>query len=357
MVEEKTAMAFFSGKTIRTLLIIGSSCVGIVPVAHAQRTSSGSETLERINRTGYVSCGVTGNVLGFSVKNEQGEWQGFDIDYCRALAAAIFDDPSKIRIKKINASSVKEELAQKRVDVVVARISTGMGRQTKNGLLTPAITYYDGQGLLVAKKLEISSVRELADKTICVQKATVKADSLTEFFRIRKIFIKLVGFSSGQEIFEGYERGECDAVAADMATLYAWRMVSKHAEDFTFLAEIISKEPTGPVILDADPQWRKIIYWTHMAMVNAEELSINQRNVEEEKTVPNLATRHLLGAEGGFGNSINLPNEWAYRIIRHIGNYGDVFERNLGAGTPLKIKRGQNALWSEGGLQYAIPIR
>lgn len=346
-------MAFFSGKTAGVLIAIGLGLASQAIAAPPDRNG----TLSRIKRNGYVSCGISGELLGFSFKDKQGAWQGFDIDYCRALAAAIFNDPAKIRIREINLGSRVEELEKRRVDVVVARASASMTREIGEGFTIPVITYFDGQGLLVAKKLEITSVQELAGKTICVQKATTKADNVVDFFGMRKIFVKLISYSSGFETFEGYERGECDAVSADMATLYAWRAMSDHAENYTFLPDIVTKEPTGPVVLGRDRNWSDIIRWVHMAMVNAEELKVNQRNVEEERASPDLTIRRLLGVEDHLGQELGLDDEWAYRVIRSVGNYGEIFERNLGNASPLKIKRGQNALWSEGGLQYGIPIR
>ncbi len=316
-----------------------------------------SPTLNRIKRNGYVSCGIGNPLLGFNTQGENGKWQGFDVDFCRAVAAAILNDPDKVRFSDVETGRRKEELEQRRVDIIAARISASMTRETADGLVIPATTYFDGQGILVAKSLGISSIRELEDKTVCVQKGTVKADNISEYFRIRKIFIKLMNLPSARDTFERYERGECDAVTADMATLYAWRMMSPHAEEYTFIPDIVSKEPTGPVVLDRDILWVEIVRWVHMAMVNAEELGITRRNVEEEKDSPDLAVRRLLGVEGNIGRTIGLDNAWAYRIIWHVGNYGEVFERNLGDASQLKIKRGQNALWSEGGLQYGIPIR
>lgn len=355
--KEKTAMAFFAGKnTGVAVLLLLSALIGGGPVAHAQSRAV-PDTLTRIKRNGYVTCGVTGELLGFSHRTESGEWQGFDIDYCRAIAAAVFDDPSKIQIREINAGSRKEEIEKRRVDVIVARTSASMSRETRDGLVMPAITYFDGQGILLSKAMEISSVQELAGKTVCVQKATVKADNIAEFFRSRKIFVKLISLSSGKETFERYEQGECEAVSADMGTLYSWRIMSRHPDDYTFLPDIIAKDPTGPIVPGGERNWVAVIRWIHMAMVNAEELSVNRRNVDDERNSPDLAVRRLLGMEGDIGNNIGLDDAWAYRIIRHVGNYGEVFERNLGASSQLKVKRGQNALWSEGGLQYGIPIR
>ncbi|MEN3930720.1 transporter substrate-binding domain-containing protein [Microvirga sp. W0021] len=316
-----------------------------------------SNVLSRIKRNGFVSCGVTGQLQGFMQKGSDGEWRGFDIDFCRAVAAAIFNDSTKIKIREIETGAREAALEKRLIDILLARISASLSREMKDGMNVAAITYYDGQGILVSKKLEISSASELADKTICVQKATVKAENVTEFFKNRKIFIKTIGFSSGKETFEGYGRGECDAVSADMATLYSWRVMSPHPEEYTFLPDIISKEPIGPVVLSKDREWGRLLYWVHMAMLDAEELNINQRNVDDEKNSPDAAVQRLLGVEGHIGQDLGLTSTWAHSVIKHVGNYAEVFERNLGADTPLKIKRGQNSLWSEGGLQYGLPLR
>jgi len=313
--------------------------------------------LSEIKRRGYVACGATTQLVGFSTEDEKGEWHGFEIDFCRALAAAILNDPTKIRIRQIDTAERLSELQKKRVDVVLTRLSATMTRETHTGLTIPAITYFDGQGILIRKSLGITSIQELEGSKICVQKGTIKASNLSDYFKIRKISFEMVSFDSGEETFAAYEAGKCDAVTADMSTLYSWRVGSPHADDYTFLPDVLSKEPLGPAVLGQDEEWARIVRWVHMAMINAEELGITRNNVEVERESPNFDVRRLLGVEGNLGQYIGLDNDWAYRIIRHVGNYGEVFERNLGERSQLRIKRGQNALWFKGGLQYGIPIR
>lgn len=313
--------------------------------------------LSEVKRRGYVICGATSQLVGFSTKDEHGKWHGFEIDFCRAIAAAVLNDPGKIRIRQIDTAERLSELEQRRVDIVVARLSATMKRETQLGVAIPAITYFDGQGILVRKSLGATSIQDLEGAAICVQKGTIKAGNLSDYLNIRKISFEMVSFDSGEETFAAYEAGKCAAVTADMSTLYSWRVGSQHGEDYTFLPDILSKEPLGPAVFGQDEQWARIVRWVHMAMVNAEELGVTQNNLDEQRNSPNFDIRRLLGLEENLGEDIGLDKEWAYRIIRHVGNYGEVFERNLGERSQLRIKRGQNALWFKGGLQYGVPIR
>ncbi len=313
-------------------------------------------TLDTIKARGALICGTNPGLPGFGLPDDKGVYQGLDVDECRALAAAIFDDPDKIKFLPINAKDRPTILASGEIDVLVRNTTWTLSRE-QGGMFFTGVNYYDGQGFLVRKKLGVDSALKLDGASVCVQQGTTTELNLADFARSHNIKVEPVVFATDQETVQAYDSGRCDAYTTDASGLYADRLKLANPDDHVVLPEIISKEPLGPVVRKDDLQWFQIVQWTHFALVTAEELGVTQANVDEMLKSPNPEIRRLLGAEGDFGKNLGLTNDWAYRIIKHVGNYGESFERNVGMGSRLKIARGLNALWNKGGLQYAPPIR
>ena len=323
----------------------------------AATDASAQATLNGVKQKGFVQCGSNPGLAGFGVPDAQGNWTGLDVDFCRALAAAIFNDASKVRFIPLSAKDRFTALQSGEVDVLARNSTWTMSRDTQLGLEFPAVNYYDGQGFLVRKKLGVSSAKELNGASVCTQQGTTTELNLADYFRANNMKYEVVAFATADETFKAYDAGRCDAFTTDASGLYAERLKASAPDDHIVLPEIISKEPLGPSTRQGDPQWTDIVRWTHMAMVNAEELGVTKANVDQMRSSANPEIKRMLGSEGKFGEQIGLTNDWAYRIVKLVGNYGESFDKNVGAGSPLKIQRGQNALWSKGGQQYGIPIR
>ena len=319
--------------------------------------ASAQTTLANTKAKGFVQCGSNPGLAGFGVPDAQGKWTGLDVDYCRAMAAAIFNDPNKVRFIPLSSKDRFTALQSGEVDVLVRNTTWTMSRDTALGLDFPAINYYDGQGFMVRKKLGVSSAKELNGASVCTQQGTTTELNLADFFRANNLKYEVVAFANGDETFKAYDTGRCDAFTTDSSGLYAERLKASAPDDHIVLPEIISKEPLASGVRHGDNQWADIVRWTHYAMLNAEEYGVTQANVDQMLKSDNPEIKRLLGVEGNFGEAVGLTKDWAYRIIKLVGNYGEVFERNVGMGSPLKIKRGPNALWSQGGLQYGIPVR
>src|ERR671913_779805 len=319
--------------------------------------ASAQPTLQSVKQKGFLTCGSNTGLAGFGLPDTQGNWTGLDVDFCRAIAAAIFDDPTKVRYIPLAAKDRFTALQSGEVDVLSRNSTATMSRDTQLGLDFPVINYFDGQGFMVRKKLGVASAKELGGASVCTQQGTTTELNLADFFRANNIKYEVVAFATADETFKAYEAGRCDAFTTDASGLYAERAKASAPDEHIVLPEIISKEPLGPAVRHGDNQWGDIVRWVHYAMLNAEELGVTKANVNEMLKSANPEIKRLLGTEGKFGDAIGLPNDWAVRVIRHIGNYGESFERNIGAGSPLKIQRGQNALWTKGGLQYGQPVR
>jgi general L-amino acid transport system substrate-binding protein len=319
--------------------------------------ASGQATLNRVKQKGFLVCGSNPALPGFGMPDAQGNWTGFDIDYCRAFAAAIFNDPTKVRFIPLAGKDRFTALQAGEVDVLVRNSTWTMSRDTQLGLDFPAVNYYDGQGFMVRKKLGVSSAKELNGATICTQQGTTTELNLADFFRSNNIKYEVVAFATADETFKAYTSGRCDAFTTDGSALFAERLRASNPDEHVVLPEIISKEPFGLVVRHGDNQWGDLVRWVHFAMLNAEELGVTKANVDQMTKSDNPEIKRLLGTEGKFGEATGLTNDWGVRIVKHMGNYGEIFERNIGEGSPLKIKRGLNALWNKGGLQYGIPIR
>ena len=318
--------------------------------------SAGAGTLDSVKARGQLICGANPGLAGFGLPDDQGVYKGLDVDECRAIAAAIFNDPTKVKFLPINAKDRPTILASGEIDVLIRNTTWTLSRQT-GGMFFTGINYYDGQGFMVRKKLGIDSALKLDGASVCVQQGTTTELNLADFFRTHNMKLEAVVFATDDEATKAYDTGRCDAYTTDASGLYSERLKMSNPDDNIVLPEIISKEPLGPSVRKDDIQWFQIVQWTHYALVTAEELGVTQANVDEKLKSDNPAIRRLLGVEGSFGEGLGLTNDWAYRIVKAVGNYGESFERNVGMGSPIKIRRGLNGLWNQGGLQYAPPIR
>ncbi|HWJ99251.1 MAG TPA: amino acid ABC transporter substrate-binding protein [Xanthobacteraceae bacterium] len=314
-------------------------------------------TLDQVKAKGYVQCGVSQGVIGYSAPNDKGEWAGFDIDFCRAIAAAIFNDPSKAKFTPLSTKDRFTALQSGEIDILTRNTTWTLDRDTKLGFNFVGTTYYDGQGFMVKKSMKINSALELSGASVCTQTGTTTELNLADYFRNNKMKYEVVAFATADETIKAYESGRCDVFTTDASQLYAQRLKFANPDDHMVLPEIISKEPLGPVVRQGDDQWFDIGKWTFFAMLNAEELGITSKNVEEMKKSSSPEIKRVLGVEGSLGEGLGLTNDWVVRIISKVGNYAEIYDRNLGAGSKLKIERGVNRLWNKGGIQYAPPIR
>ena len=313
--------------------------------------------LDQVKSKGFVQCGVTQGLPGFSNPDDKGNWTGLDVDFCRAIAAAIFDDATKVRYTPLTAKDRFTALQSGEIDVL-SRITTWtLSRDSSLGLNFAGVTYYDGQGFLIRKDKKVSSALELSGASVCTQTGTTTELNVADFFRARNMKYEVVAFTTADETIKAYEAGRCDVFTSDVSQLYAMRLKLANTSDHVVLPEIISKEPLGPVVRHGDDQWFDIVKWVLFAMLNAEELNVTQKNLDEQLKSPNPEIKRLLGVEGNFGEQLGLTRDWVVRIVKQVGNYGESFDRNVGAGSRLGIERGLNRLWNKGGIQYAPPVR
>jgi general L-amino acid transport system substrate-binding protein len=318
--------------------------------------SAHAGTLDQVKARGQLICGANPGLAGFGLPDSQGVYKGLDVDECKAIAAAIFNDPNKVKYLPINAKDRPTILASGEIDVLIRNTTWTLSRQT-GGMFFTGINFYDGQGFMVRKKLGVDSALKLDGASICVQQGTTTELNLADYFRANNMKLEAVVFATDEEATKAYDSGRCDAYTTDASGLYSERLKMSNPDDHMVLPEIISKEPLGPSVRRDDVQWFQIVQWTHYALLTAEELGVTQANVDEKLKSDNPAIRRLLGVEGSYGEGLGLTKDWAYRIVKAVGNYGEIFERNVGQGSPIKIARGLNALWNKGGLQYAPPIR
>jgi general L-amino acid transport system substrate-binding protein len=320
-------------------------------------SSADAQTLTMVKTRGALNCGSNTGLAGFGLPDAQGNWTGLDIDFCRAIAAAIFDDPTKVKFVPLTAKDRFTALQSGEVDVLVRNTTWTSSRDTSLGLNFTGVNYYDGQGFMVRKALKVNSALELSDAAVCVQQGTTTELNLADYFRSNKMKLKTVTFATSDESIKAYDAGRCDAFTTDASGLYAERLRLANPNEHVVLPEIISKEPLGPAVRHGDDQWFDIVKWVLFAMVIAEEQGLTQKNISEALGSDNPDIKKFVGTEGNYGEQLGLTKDWAVRIVKHVGNYGEVFERNVGQGSPLKIQRGLNALWTKGGIQYAPPIR
>jgi general L-amino acid transport system substrate-binding protein len=319
--------------------------------------SAQAGVLETVKQKGFVQCGVSQGLPGFSSADDRGRWTGLDVDFCRAVAAAIFGDAGKVKFTPLSTKERFTALQTGEIDVLSRNSTWTLSRDTALGLTFAGVLYYDGQGFLTHKKLNVKSSLELSGATFCTQTGTTTELNLADYFGAHGLKYEVVTFEKADEAIRAYQAMRCDAFTSDMSQLYSERLKLAAADDHVILNELISKEPLGPMVRQGDDAWFKVIRWTLFALIDAEELGVNSENVDAMFNSPKPEARRLLGAEGNFGEKLGLDRRWARNIIKLVGNYGQIYDRNVGKNSPLKIKRGANRLWNRGGILYAPPIR
>lgn len=320
-------------------------------------SASAGPTVDRIKARGAIVCGVSQGIAGFSIPDSSGKWSGLDVDLCRALAAVVFDDPNKVQFSPLSAKDRFTALQSGAVDLLSRNTSWTMQREAALGMNFAVVNFYDGNSFMTKKSLNVKSAKDLSGASICVTAGTTMELNVADYFRANGMKFEPVVFVTVDETAKAYETGRCDAIIADSSANYSRRVQLQKPDDHIVLPELISKEPLGPAVRQGDDQWLNIVKWTHFAMINAEELGVTKANVVEMRSSANPEIRRLLGVEGNLGEGLGLTKDWADKILRHVGNYGEVYDRNVGKDSPLKIDRVANALWAKGGLQYAPPVR
>lgn len=315
------------------------------------------ETLDAVKARGHLIAGVNGEVFGFSMPNEKGVWNGLDVDTARAIAAALFGDADKVKYTALTGVQRLPALQSKEIDVLCRNTTQTLTRETINGLNFARVNFYDGQGFLVPKKLGVKSAKELGGATVCVLPGTTTEMNAADFFRSNGMEWKPVVIEQTSELNKAFFAGRCDCLTSDASQLAAHRTVAPNPDDYVLLPEIISKEPLAPVVRHGDDQWYDIVNFTVMALIEAEELDVTSKNVDEMLNSKDPKIMRLLGTTGGMGKALGLDDKWAYNIIKQVGNYGEIFERHVGKNTKLGLARGLNDLWTRGGLMYAAPFR
>jgi len=347
----------------RVLLVAFAVCALLLAAASAaaQPETRGGPTLQEIRRRGAVVCGATAPAPGFAVVDANGNWSGFDVDFCRALAVAVLDDPKKIRIEALAPKQRLPALHGGEVDVLLSGAPWTEAREAGRQLLYGAITFYGGQAFLARRSsgapAEAFRGAGGAPARVCVQQGGSAELDLADFYRERKLAYRPAPFATLEEAAHGYDAGRCDLLSADLVELQEWRARLRKPEEHVVAPPLVSKAPVGPIVRQGDDQWFNVVRWTHFAMVDAEELGVSAKTVEAALSADSPDLRRLVGSDGDFGEGLGLRPDWAYRVIHEIGNYGEVFERHLGMSSPLAMERGQNALWTNGGLMYAPPVR
>lgn len=323
----------------------------------AGTTAQAGATLDSVKQKGHVQCGVSTGIPGFSSADDKGNWTGIDVDVCRAVAAAVLGDANAVKYTPLTAKERLTALQSGEIDMLSRNTTWTATRDTSLGINFTGVNYYDGQGFLVSKNIGVKSALELNGASVCIQSGTTTELNLSDYFRAKKMEFQPVVFDTSDQTIKGFEAGRCDVLTSDQSQLYALRIKLADPNSAMVLPEVISKEPLGPVVRQGDDQWFNVVKWALFAQVNAEELGITSANVDGMKTGTDPNVKRLLGTEGDIGVGMGLTNDWAYNIVKQVGNYGEMFERNVGKGSPLGIERGLNALWTNGGLQYAPPIR
>jgi len=338
-------------KTIRTLSL-GAALLAATTTAHA------GATFDAVKQKGFVQCGVSTGVPGFSATDSQGQWRGIDVDMCRAIAAAMFNDASKFRITPLPAQQRFTGLQSGEVDVLPRNTTLTLTRDTTLGLIGVGVNFYDSQGIMVKKELGVSSAKELDGATVCVQPGTTTELNLADWFRANNIQFRPVVIEQFNEGVSAFAAGRCDAFTTDKSGLASIRTsLIGNPDDYVILPEDFSKEPLGPMVRQGDEQWFNVVRWTLNAMLEAEEYGITSQNVDEMLKSSNPNVQRILGVTPGMGKNLGVDDRWAYSIIKQVGNYGESFEATVGQGSALKLARGINAQWRDGGLMYGWPIR
>ncbi|WP_461210988.1 amino acid ABC transporter substrate-binding protein [Desulfocurvus sp. DL9XJH121] len=324
------------------LFVASAACAGI---------------LDDVKAKGHVTVGVSGKVPGFSAPDKDGVWRGFDVDFGRAVAAAVFDDPTKVKFVPVTTKERFTALQTGEIDVLSRNTTWTFSRDVKQGIDFCGILFYDGQGFMVPRKLGVTSATQLDGASVCIQIGTTTEMNVSDYFAAHKMTYKPVVYESADDATVIYDTGRADVYTSDISGLAARRTALTNPADHVILPEAISKEPLGPAVRQGDQQWSDIVRWTLFALINAEEMGVTSQNVDEMLKSEKPDVKRLLGVDGAYGEMFGLSNDWVYRIVKHVGNYGEMYERNVGPKTALGIERGINALWKDGGLIYAPPIR
>jgi general L-amino acid transport system substrate-binding protein len=336
---------------ILKLAAISTTLFAVTTAAHA------GAIFDSVKKNGFVRCGVSTGIAGFSVADSKGEWQGLDVDLCRAIAATVFNDATKFKITPLTTQQRFTALQSGEIDVLTRNTTQTLSRDTTLGLIGVSVNYYDSQGVLVSQDLGVKSAKDLNGATMCVQPGTTSELNLADWFRSNKLQFKPVVIDKQDELVRAFAAGRCDAFTSDKSQLGATRTTLENPDKYLILPENFSKEPLGPQVRQDDEAWFNIVRWTLNAMLEAEEYGITSSNVNEmlKSTNPNI--QRLLGVTPGMGKSLGVDDKWAYNIIKQVGNYGESFERNLGMSSAMKLERGLNALYTKGGLMYGWPVR
>ncbi|HWJ73727.1 MAG TPA: amino acid ABC transporter substrate-binding protein [Kaistia sp.] len=319
--------------------------------------TAGAATLDDVKARGTLNCGVNEGLLGFGMKNADGAWAGFDVDFCKAVATAIFNDPAKVTYLPLSATDRFDALKSGKVDLLSRNSTWTLGREADLGIVFAGVTYYDGQGFMVKRASGKTSALELDGATVCVQAGTTTEPNFIDYFTTNMMKYTVVSAATPSEALAAYSSGKCDTITSDVSQLYAEKAGLSDPGDSIILPEVISKEPLGPAVRADDEAWRLLVQWVNFALVNAEELSVSSDRIDEAKASKKPEVMRLIGTDGDFGSKLGLTNDWIANIVKAVGNYGEIYERNLGVDSKLGIPRGLNQLWSRGGIQYAPPIR
>src|SRR5215475_1418982 len=320
-------------------------------------SAANGQVLKAVKDRGTLNCGVSEGLYGFSARDNNGNWNGFDVDLCRAIAAAIFNDTSKVAYFPLDAGRRFEALQSGSIDVLSRNTTWTMSREVELGLTFAAVNYYDGQGFLIRRAMNKETALDLDGVNVCVQTGTTTLLNLADYFRANKMNYGVTASPTLENAIKSYDSGQCSVLTADVSALFAIRLSLSKPDEHAILPEVISKEPLGPVVRQDDVQWFNIVKWVQFAMINAEELGVTSKNIDEALKSEKPDVRRLVGTEGNYGERMGLTKDWAARVIRLVGNYGEVYERTVGVGSALGIPRGINQLWSKGGILYAPPIR
>jgi general L-amino acid transport system substrate-binding protein len=338
-------------------LTILASVVAASTAMMATSAQAADTTLDKVMKQGFLTCGVSTGLPGFSNPNSKGEWEGIDIEYCQALAAGVLGDKTKVKYVPLTAKERFTALQSGEIDVLSRNTTWTLHRDTALGINFVGVTYYDGQGFMVKKDLGITSAKELDGASVCVQSGTTTELNLADYFRNSGMSYKPVVFDTAAQTSKGFDAGRCDVLTTDQSGLYALRLNLTDPNSAAVLPEIISKEPLGPAVRQGDDQWFNITKWTLAAMINAEEYGITSKNADEMLKSKDPNVKRILGVDGPKGKGLGIRDDWGYQVIKQVGNYGESFERTVGTGSPLQISRGVNSLWNAGGFMYAPPIR
>lgn len=314
-------------------------------------------TFDAVKQKGFVQCGVTTGVAGFSNPDSKGVWKGIDVDMCKAIAAAMFNDAEAFKVTPLTAVQRFTALQSGEIDVLTRNTTQTLTRDTTLGLVGTGVNFYDGQGVMVKKDLGIKGAKELNGATICVQPGTTTELNLADWFRANSISFKPVVIEKLDEIIRAFVAGRCDAFTTDKSQLAGVRTTLENPDAYEILPDTFSKEPLGPMVRQGDDAWFNVVRWTLFAMIEAEEYGITSKNAQEMLKSSDPNVQRILGTTPGMGKNLGLSNEWAFSVVSQVGNYGETFERNVGADSPLKLERGLNATWRNGGLMYGWPIR